>query len=625
MFLNMFPAGWARRQDRWALLVAALFMVAVAVVAIGSYRNRLAQVHSDNGAVFYAYLYTHAAEFRADPFGYPGLHWLWGSICFWAPVLASKYLGLDPRLPDYGFYLLQIVCLGLSVLILTWQASRSWLTAFASMGLAVAIQPWSWNLAAYGMPIDLPLYTSLALGLSVLAAAAFLADRSILAWLLALAAALVHPVIVCYLLVMLAAWAGLNRVRWRTWVTATAVIRLGLLLVLCGSPFLIGMGIHEPLLSPGEHWISVSKHMHSVPWGNTDLFRVLAIRALAFMLVAACFWQPLLALPRRQRDFLLAAAIGTAILGSAQIIGALLKIPDLALMMGLRAFSIFILLAWPFVFTALFSRKVLARLDTAFALLLLVFVWFRMADGIPFYNLALFALTLSWPQSFLSSRRLIYLAILAALPMALPAMDYHYARWLFFHTENVIDPGFYLEALLAALVLAELSAMPRILPGLRGLAAAGMLVMAFLRAEAVGAATRTPAAAALYDAERWAATHTPPGTLFLTNYGWRSVAQRPAFMLNPDLTEEVYTPFVSIRARNEVLFHLYGIADSWRSMGIQKINAASAAGYAQLGTSDFAQLARKYGASYLVRSSSEPALDFPVAYRNKFYRIYRVP
>ena len=214
--------GISRRQNLVPVLLGVVFMVAIALLAIGSYKLRLAGIHEDNGAVFYTYLYGHAAEFSRDPFAAADVHWLWGSVCLWVPVLAHQYFGLDPRIPDYVFYLLQDVLLGMSVFVLTYVVSRSWLTAFGSMALAIVLQPWGWNLASYSMGLDGPFYTALAEALATLAGAAFLARRWNIAWMLGAATALVHPVILCYLLAMLASWMWLNRVSGRGEMAAVA-------------------------------------------------------------------------------------------------------------------------------------------------------------------------------------------------------------------------------------------------------------------------------------------------------------------------------------------------------------------------------------------------------------------
>lgn len=612
-----------RRGDAAWLTLAAGCVAVISVLTIGSYVNRLAGVHDDNGAVFYAYLYRHAQDFVRDPFAHPGIHWLWGSICFWLPVLAQNYLGLDARVLDAAFYVLQISLLGLAVLIWTWNVSRSWITAFASMALAYLAQPWAWNLAAYWVTTDLPLYTALAFALSALAGAAFVARRWNLAWLLTIATALVHPIIACDLLAMLTLWGLLEFGSWNSWKWPAIWMRLAVLLALCGAPFLIRAGFTEPLLTPSEQWESVSKHMHSVPWGNSALFRQAATIVLDFFLVAACCWRQLLAMPSNQRRFLTAALLGTLAVSLVQIIGALGKIPALALTMGLRSFSILILLVWPFVFTILFSEDQLKRWHICFCGILLGLMFYGMNGGLPLFHLALFALVTQIPDRLFAGRRAVYVALLGALPLALIPLGY--GSWLFLRGPVDISIGFYLFSLLVSFLLAELFTVPLAEKPLRLAMAVTLMALAMARAQSLGAQTRSPAVVGLRDAELWARDHTPSNTLFITNYGWRTLSQRPAVLLTPNLTEEIYTPFRSIRDRNLFLFGLYGIADTWRDMGIYKIIAASDAGYRRLTRDDFMELSRRFGAPYLVRANDEPALDFPLVYRNATYGIYRIP
>jgi len=621
----------ARFQRDSAILVPALIFVSiVAVLTIGNYADRQAMVHEDNGAVFYAYLFGHAREFLRDPMAHSGIHWLWGSAYFWLPTLAQRYLGLDPSLLDISFFFAQIALLGLAVLILTRLVSRSWLTAFASMALAYLAEPWAWNLAAYPARIGLPLYTTLANALGALAGAAVLARRWNLAWLLALVAAIIHPVIVCYLLAMLVAWAWLNRAEWRNWMEPAVLVRLALLALVCGAPFLVRTGFTEPLMTPQELWESVTKHMHSVPWGNTPLFARMATFVIDFLLVMGLCWRELAVLPLEQKRFLTAAAIGTVAVSLIQIAGVMLKLPSVALTMGLRSFSNFILFAWPFVFTILFSDRMLGRFHVCFTMLLLGFVFYGTDGGLPVFHLALFALALFWPEELMVGRRPVYITLLAAVPLGLIPLASPYSSALlygpghFLRAPDQLTSGFYLCALLASFILAELFRQPSLLPRLRSGVAVVLTFLALLYARSLGAETYAPAAAGLRDAELWARDHTPPGTLFITNYGWRTLSQRPAFVPFPDLTREIYTPFRAIRDDNEFLFRLYGIADKWRAMSISDINAASDAGYHRLKRPDFVNLAKGFGASYLVRATAEPALDFPVVYSNSAYRIYRL-
>ena len=615
--------GLSSRGNKLMIALALVCVAIIAILTIGSFANRLAVVHDDNGAVFYAYLYRHAQEFERDPFGHPGIHWLWGSICFWLPVLAQNYVGLSADIPDAIFYFLQITLLGLAVLILTWLVSRSWITAFASMALSYLAQPWSWNLAAYGASVDLPFYTGLAFALGGLAGAAFLARRWNMAWLLTIAVALVHPVIACDLLIMLAAWAMLGIKQWRAWARPAVGARLAILIGLCGMPFLIRFGFTESLISAHEQWESVSKHMHSVPWGNTPLFRQMATIVLDFFVVAACCWRQLLTLPSDRRRFLTAAVLGTLAASLVQVIGVALKIPAFALTMGLRSFSTLILFIWPFVFAILFSRELLRRWHVCFSMALLALVFYQMNGGLPLFHLVLFGATMQLPDRFFAHRRAVYVALLAALPLALIPLGY--GPWLFLRGPADISVEFYLFALIGSFLFAELFNLPGAGNAMRAASMAGLLVFAFFRAQSLGAETRSPAIVELRAAQLWARNNTSPGTLFLTNYDWRTVSHRPAVMLLPNLTEEIYTPFRAIRDRNLFLFRLYGIADAWREMPIYRIIGASDAGYRRLTGADFVALSQRFGASYLVRASDEPELHFPIAYRNDAFRIYRLP
>lgn len=481
------------RRASFAVLSAVIFMTLVSLFVIGSYTARLADVHGDNGAVFYAYLYSHTGEFSRDVFGAPGLHWLWGSICFWLPVLAAKHVGLNPQIPDLLFYFLQILTLGLSIFWLSWVASRSWVTAFTSMALAIVLEPWSWNFAAYPSTLGVPLYTTLAQGLATVAGTALLTRRWALAWFLALATAAVHPVVACYLMAMLAVWAVLNRGAWQIWLKPQAVASLLVLSVMCGMPLLLPYGFTEARLSPSEQWESISKHMHSVPWGNyPPVFHDLAAKTVAFLLILAGCWQRLQALPIDQRRFLLAAGIGTFLLSIIQIAGIELRLANVALTMGLRAFSNFILFAWPFAFAIIFDRNTIRNFPACFALLLATIVWARMGSGIPVFQILLCAVAIGWPHSQPHGSRTIVMIILALCPLLLIAG--HKADWGFFHAARELSASFYLIALISAAVVAYVSTIARVTEPLKVIAAFTLIVAALVASREIGLPTRQPAA-----------------------------------------------------------------------------------------------------------------------------------
>jgi hypothetical protein len=112
--------------------------------------------------------------------------------------------------------------------------------------------------------------------------------------------------------------------------------------------------------------------------------------------------------------------------------------------------------------------------------------------------------------------------------------------------------------------------------------------------------------------------------MFFTKYDWRTLSERPEFMLMPDFAAELYTPFRSIRDRNEVLLGLYGLGESWRRLSLLDIINQSLAGYTRLTAADFATLSRRFSVPYLVRGNDEAPLDFPIAYQNRGFRIYRL-
>jgi hypothetical protein len=612
------------RNYRRAQLLTSTFLIVIAILTIGNLEIRLARWHGDNGAVFYSYLFGHPAEFANDPFGLPGLHLLWGSICFWAPVLLDDYLGVDARILGYLFFTLQIIVMGLAVFLLTLEVSGSRLVALTSTAAAVIVQPWSWNLAAYPMPLTTPLYTTLAIALAALAGTAFLKQQWGLAWLLAICTALVHPIIACYLLPMLAIWGWLARAEWRSWLSTPTLAKLGVLVALCGVPFVINLGITESLLSPQETWVTISKHMHSVPFGNyPPVFNDGALKTLGFMLVMACCWRMLLVLPQNQRHFLLAVGIGTILLSCAQLVGIALKIGPLALAMGLRSFSIFVLLAWPFAFTMLLSREVLGHFFGAFAVLLLTFVWIQMQGGVPILSLLLLAVALLPPDGRPTPAALAVIAVLALLPLLLLALGS--GSWVFVEAHRPVTTGYYSMALLAAVIGASLLMIPRAIEPVGYVAMLFVIFVAVKGAYADGAETRQPGEIDLYNAEVWARDHTAPGTTFMTTLiSWRTISQRPSANLLPNLGQEVYTPFKYIRARNEFLLRLYGMGDSWREMGVLAIITQAMNRYLALKEPDFVTLAEQFKAPFLVRPKLDPVLSFPVAYQNDSYVIYSV-
>jgi hypothetical protein len=108
---------------------------------------------------------------------------------------------------------------------------------------------------------------------------------------------------------------------------------------------------------------------------------------------------------------------------------------------------------------------------------------------------------------------------------------------------------------------------------------------------------------------RWARAHTRPSDLFLTpTSGWASFrlyAARPLF--------------VAYKDGSMVTFVVPRQADEWyrRLLAVNEL-------YAAFRTDAVANFARAHGIRYVIQERARPAIDLPIAYENRAYRVYAV-
>lgn len=611
-----------------ALVFCVVFLLIFSKILIGDYNARIASSHGDNGAVFYSRLFKDCSHFQGDLVAQTGIYWLRGTIAFWLPALCWKYFSLNPEFLDLTFYYLQIVLMGLGVFIFTYNTSSSFLCSFTSMVTALYVWPWEWNLAAYPAIMHTAFYSVLAMSLANLTVASFTRkDSKLTTSLLFVSTALVHPVIAFYILVCFFCLVMMDKALLRFYLTPFRIILLFFLILLCFIPVLTKLDFKEELLTHTEHWEAVSKHMHSVPWGNyPPVFRTLSLKLLGFFMVTLCFVRNFKSLKKFELNVLLSVLFGAVILSLIQMIGIFLKQPTLAMTMGLRAFSLVSLVFWSYLVVFWWEKieevsksffKDLTWIDT-FLFFVFGMVWIKMRGGIPLIPiLALVFITFT--------RKIKYKWIGLILVFSQLFFTFFFKKeGLFWIAGDSIGCKDYVIILFLSFLFTGFLILKinKILVTLMiGFLA---LVLATRFAFKLGSESYRAPISSLYEAQLWAKYNTLPDAKFLTVENWRTISQRTAVTLMPLLTQEVYTPFRKLREFNDFLFRLYGIEKNWKTYGVLEINQLCMKGYYQLKEKDFLFLSDYFQAEYLVRRILDSKLNFHEVYQNDAFRIYHL-
>jgi hypothetical protein len=315
---------------------------------------------------------------------------------------------------------------------------------------------------------------------------------------------------------------------------------------------------------------------HMSPWTQDPVWsRTLAGFVFILALGLLGYWLAP-GLERRYRVFWLSCLTGVLLSGVVQQIGFALSIPLVMQLIALR------------------STQLLALFTLPLAGAGLVALW--------------------------RSSNLLWRGVGAALATA-PAVLTYPRPWL--------QPLPQLDLLAVIFIVPLLTALLPLLPFGKGrpwtqpvtVALAGLALLALQRGQHTGAETSQIDAVSNYQAQIWARDNTPLNALFVTNtFGWRTVSERPILKPIPGGLY-IYSGSTQDKRIEDALGALFGVRlDQLQSAS--QFDLAFGPAYSRLDATRAQALMCQFGASYIVRSRSEP-LNLDVAYQNDGLTVYR--
>ena len=603
-----------------------IVLIIYSIIFIGDHHIRLANIHSDNGAVFYSYLFKNDYFYSDSDIKYEiGKHWVFGSICFWLPAIFYKYFNLNPFFLDYLLYVLQIFLTGFGFYILTYALSKNSLVASISSAFSLISLPLGWNLAAYPFIVAQPFYTSLAMTTSMVVLATFILGKKSIYWTFMYLTALCHPVIGIYTgFFLLTCNLASNGFTKRPYFGS--ICRVVLFCLICCSPlFLKNSFDKSQMISEFDQFTVLTKHMHSFPLNNyPTVFWSLASQFIGIVLLSIALFRNYLALKTKEKIVFYSVVLTCIFFSLLQLLGIALQNTLLINLMGLRSVYLLSSLLWCILFAYLYKFGLNANNFQRFNYIFCVSSWCAMD-----FHISLFVtLSLLITEIVGNKYRNISLAasLLTITPIFLP--------W---ETGGLIPLTFYMNGFIdsaikyGALLLVSLVLTPIIWRPFTSVALLKPLIICLLifliGVHSLRSFHETMPGSRLHDlylAQIWAKENSIRSDTFLTAENWNTISQRPSTTLIPALTQEVYTPLLNIHNYNLIILKLCGIQDSWKSLAVFEINEACNKVFFAMDELQASSMGQVLSAKFLVWDSSRKQLNLPLVYHNQNFLIYKL-
>jgi hypothetical protein len=645
------------------------------LVSVRSFDLNMATLHEDDGPIFYAHAFKDPALFDGDsPHGIP-LSILVPikvatSAMVWGPALLWRYFDIDPYQTSWLLALIQVAGFGAAAYLFSLTVIRRRTVAVLAVAFAYFAAPWSWTPSNYGeggMRDSWPYAAALVMAPILLAFVCVIRGRDKTALLFLLIAGLIHPGLTlhaCVVVGILWLWRVFDgerqRVMWRLvgLAAVSVVIMLPSLGVLAMTPIVP--------LPPTEVITGMRHNQHMWPWGFPHRWPLSLEVTLLWLLLAALAWRCRDAFSQPVRGLWLAAVGGATLLGLSQVFGALLGVPLLLTLIGLRAFMWPVLVSLPLVAYYCFAHIRSGDWTAAVLSSLCLLIPLYAQEYALCWPLVAALLMLDASQGHLSShsinlagwlRRTMYGAATLVLLLwsvvfllvppspILPASPSLQALLpVVWHVRGPLPPlsdrialvgmafaiGFAARLLsrprysevTASTIVYRTELWPSVLSLLVATYASGVLWWPWQNSDTETASTQRLA----LDAQTWVRHHTPPASLFVVpEDGWRTMSLRGK--LAPFTREDYsYVPCEQARENRNRMLGLYGFtAEESRQYRGTEMNTMQRERFWQFGETDFLRFASEFGATHLVLPNEQQKwLALPIAYENEGYTIYEL-
>ncbi|WP_424628746.1 hypothetical protein [Bradyrhizobium sp. SYSU BS000235] len=630
----------------------AVFIAVSTWLLVGDMDIRLANISSDDGLTSYAYFLRYPNNFRLDSllinFAPAGL----ASILNWLPALSFLYFDISPKFFHVLFLYAQNILLGIAIFRFTYVASRSREVAWVSALFFGAFRPHWWNLGLFADLDWMPYAGFFSLPMLILAMSFCLERKTFSSTAFLLIGGLIHPILGLFSAGIIAMyWVSLCILDQNVTLGFRRVGAIVLAVMLFVTPGLITtFGIRE--IPATVSLPMFLRNGHTIPWGNATCtycmpsFLTGLVVTFAFVALAITSLRRDVC-SRETKILFLSAVVVSVSAGLLHALGYYLGNVFLLRLIALRVTLILLCIATPIVIAvvwqAIRSNNIAQSLAGSF---FLMGVSAPVAVGTalvlaPQNNKRDPNSARKWISTGVESIGFLLLVLLAAryLPKVGPVLDKHLqsylpdATWLYYFLPPD-RPTRWMWLLIP--LLAAAPHIEKIFPGLHRFAklpsaailASVALALFTLRTNAGrGSAWTHGEAAQFAQVQLWARTSTEADASFITTgtsiySAWRNYAHRPVIA-----TYRVGSVYFFPEAAEEYNKKLYRIFAELLGMSEGDVRKEmEGAGYLdlymRLTSPEFMKLVATIGGDFVVRRSSWPTLDFPVAYKNDAFVVY---
>lgn len=601
----------------------------MAIILIGDFQVRLANIMKDDTPVVFAHIIKDPATFRGDVINAYIYVYGCGSLVYWLPALLFKYFNLSPEIPSWLFIYLQNVLLGMALFYYSSILTQRRHVALITVLFAFLAQPWIWNLANYESAISSTYPGQLVLPFLIFTAAELQRDRFIKAAIFLLISGLIHPPLTLQMLSIVLVFYLLrykNRLHLKR--LLGRIIFLIIVAMLCLLPVFF-ISLNTPLqLSTSEMMEGISKNFHFNPLMFHKFWNYRIPTFLGFLcLLGLALWQHQKELSKLFLSFLFVVLGMTVMLSVLHIAGLVLRLPYLLQLVPFRSTLLLVIFSLPLVVMYLLEKLNADSIIIRFAAASLLFLHAWFSFGLfwgPLLALLLTDFSANKPgtnkvglidkrfKGFTMIGQLVFIAWLVIILISgayfLLGNPQLSSRPIF----SILIPGVLINAkgFLFSIVMAFMVSLFSLSLSIK-ITLIILISLLVFKAYALGKQTNRPLARANYQAQLWARENTIQGKMFIVlipDLPWRSVSLRPA--LYP--FQETFYVYSGSKSLKRFYDEIQAFADKIGGKDLYNVDKDFLLG-----------LAQRFGGDYIV-TLVEQIYKLPVVYKNDYIVIYKV-
>ncbi|NMB53950.1 MAG: hypothetical protein GYA15_04545 [Leptolinea sp.] len=647
-------------------LVVLIALILVSLILMVNFDLRIADLHEDDGPIFYALAAVNPDMFAGDylhgiPVELITPFQLFTSLLILFPGLIYKLTGLHPYFSTWVLTFLQIFSFGYTLYYFLITAGISRKMACLGMVFAYAAAMWGWSATYFESDFNgiLSLSTRIAcFPFLFLSISFFLKGKSTAGYILLLLTGLNHPTIALFAIGTLAIWrffqtgfSGFKKL-----LPHLAVLFV-ISLVIAAPSFIVRKSLPFHSLPLDELIQGMKLNIHLYPW-KFGLHWPPLQTTLIWLLMGLLGYQAFKKQNQLFTSLWIASLISSLIFSLSQILGALTNLTTLLDLVGLRAFSISIFLAFPIILNFFeenyFFRGYVFRLV---AILTFLLPFLTVQYGLSW--MLVVSLVLLILPDLGRIRQLTFLKHMNPRFTYLTACFLTGVFMLFFVLSGVISQielspllddlfTFFFEyplinsnsvLLAVGMGIALLAAVPGrnffvhlqkrwIQVSSDRVIESGSIILLILFFMMEVNIDRSPEALARLDVQKWAKTSTPVGSVFWVPgfNGWRGYSERRRV---DNTTRENYAYIYAITEAKEYrmkVLRFYGLTEDASYLPMNTgLNEKETKLAEKFDTAKYRQLREKFNVTHIVLLRAEFIKpELPLIYQNDYYDVFEI-